>query len=210
MCRSFLVLSIVWSVGCASSGEVDDSKEGTTTGTTDVGPGDDSSGGDDGGDDGGGDDGGGDDGGTGSADGDLYINEFMASNDTVYPDEGGAYPDWIELYNAGSETVDLGGWTITDDLEEPDKHTLDDSLSIEPGGFLVLFADDDEEEGARHVGFNLSAGGESIGLYRPDGGAIDELDYGEMGTDISMARVPDGSSNWEVTDSPTPETSNGE
>ena len=133
----------------------------------------------------------------------------MASNSSTVQDEGGAYPDWIELYNAGSETVDLGGWTITDDLDEPDKHPFPSELSIEPGGFLLLYADDDEDEGPRHVGFNLSAEGESIGLYRPDGGAIDELDFGAMAQDVAQARVPDGSDSWEVTDSPTPGESNG-
>ncbi len=215
-----LVLLCSSVVACApSAGDLDDEK--TTTGETITdgpggdggGSGDDDDGGDggDGGDgDGDGDgDAGSDDGGDGSPDGDLYINEFMASNSSTVQDAGGAYPDWIEIYNAGDETVELGGWTITDDLEEPDKHPLASSLSIEAGGFLLLFADDDEEEGREHVGFNLSADGESIGLYRPDGAAVDEITFGEMGTDISMARIPDGSSSWEVTDRSTPGASNG-
>ena len=31
----------------------------------------------------------------------LYINEFMASNDVSFPGPQGDYPDWIEIYNAG-------------------------------------------------------------------------------------------------------------
>ena len=133
----------------------------------------------------------------------------MAGNSSTLQDAGGAYPDWIEIHNAGDETVDLGGWSITDDLDESDKHPLDSSLSIEPGGFLILFADDDAEEGPEHVGCNLSAEGESIGLYRPDGEAVDEVTYGAMGTDVAMARSPDASANWVVTDAPTPGASNG-
>ncbi|MBO87474.1 MAG: hypothetical protein CL927_19165, partial [Deltaproteobacteria bacterium] len=144
----------------------------------------------------------------GSVDGDLYINEFMASNSSTVQDAGGAYSDWIEIYNAGTQTVYLGGWTITDDFEDPDKHPLASSLSIEAGAFLLLFADD-EQGGPECVGFKLSASGESIGLYRPDGTAVDTIVYGEMGTDIAFARIPDGSSTWEVTDSATPGSSNG-
>jgi hypothetical protein len=193
-------------VACASSsGDLDDSKSGTTAGTTEDPGGDEGTGGS-----GGGDSDGGDDGTTAGTDYDLYINEFMASNASTLADEGGAFPDWIELYNGGDTDINLGGWTITDDLEEPEKHPLDSALVVEAGGYLVLFADDDEDEGTQHVGFNLSASGESIGLYSPDGRAVDELDYGELGTDVSIARVPDGSASWEVTDSPTPGASNGD
>ena len=30
----------------------------------------------------------------------LYINEFLASNNSVYADEIGEYDDWVELYNS--------------------------------------------------------------------------------------------------------------
>jgi hypothetical protein len=51
----------------------------------------------------------------------LFINEFMAENDTTIqdPDGSGGYPDWIELYNAGANTIDLGGMYMTDDMNDP-------------------------------------------------------------------------------------------
>ena len=207
MHRAVWSLLCAGALGCAaSSGDVDDGKsETSTTGTTGEG-----SGGAGGSGDGGTGDDGGDDGTTSVFDGEVYINEFMPSNASTLQDEGGAFPDWIELYNAGDAAVDLGGWTITDDLDEPDKHALDGSLSIEAGGYLVLFADNDEEEGPRHVGFSLAAEGESIGLYLPNGSAVDELDFAPVGTDLAQARIPDGSSVWEVTDAPTPGESNGD
>ena len=93
----------------------------------------------------------------------------MASNATVLQDSAGAYPDWIELYNPTGEDVDLADWTITDNLEKTDKSVLP-SLTIEAGGFLILYADDDQEDGDEHVNFSLSADGEEI-----DVGAIGEL-----------------------------------
>jgi len=137
----------------------------------------------------------------------LRINEFMASNSITVEDITGAYPDWLEIYNPTSESLSLLGLSITDDLEEPDKHILGD-LTIPPMGFILLFADGDTDQGAKHLGFNLSKSGESLGLYAEDGTAIDELDYGQQATDFSAARIPDGSNSWEIIEMATPGTTN--
>ena len=52
----------------------------------------------------------------------LYINEFMASNDTItFPDMAEDYtPDWIEIYNDSDRWVSLEGFEITDDLDGED------------------------------------------------------------------------------------------
>jgi hypothetical protein len=49
------------------------------------------------------------------------ISEFLASNKNGLLDENGDTSDWIELYNDGTSTVDLTGWTITDDAGTPGK-----------------------------------------------------------------------------------------
>ena len=38
---------------------------------------------------------------------------------------------------------------------------------------------------------------------------MDEVAVPELVEDSSYARMPDGSSNWEITDAPTPKASNG-
>ncbi|MEX0944573.1 MAG: lamin tail domain-containing protein, partial [Balneolaceae bacterium] len=49
----------------------------------------------------------------------IVINEIQASNsETIFDDDGDA-GDWIELYNSGSESVDLTGYGLSDDEEEP-------------------------------------------------------------------------------------------
>ena len=50
----------------------------------------------------------------------VVINEFMASNTRTLADAG-QYEDWIELYNTSSQTVDVGGMYLTDDLTDPTK-----------------------------------------------------------------------------------------
>jgi len=51
----------------------------------------------------------------------LLITEFMAANTDSVADGDGEYPDWIELYNAGSEAVSINSWCMTDNLENPER-----------------------------------------------------------------------------------------
>ncbi len=144
----------------------------------------------------------------------LYINEFVASNDTSYYDPTtDDYPDWIEIYNAGTKAVDIGGYYITDDLGDLTHWQIPtgkaDSTTIPAKGFLVLLADKKPEAGVLHVNIKLSSGGEQIGLTAPNGTTvIDSLTFGKQTTDVSQGRLPDGSDNWEFFTNPTPGESN--
>ena len=135
----------------------------------------------------------------------LFINELQASNATTVADEGGSYPDWIELYSGLDEDVDLSGYTISDDLAEPAGRALD-GLVLPARGFLVLWADGGE--GGLHLGFSLEADGEAIGLYDPEGRPLDRVTYEAQSTDWSAARVPDGAESWVATRAPTPGEAN--
>lgn len=144
--------------------------------------------------------------------GQIYINEFMPSNTATITDESGAYPDWIELYNASLDTVNLEGYYITDDLGNPTKSQLSSSLEIEAGGYLLLWVDGDTMDGTNHLPFNLAAEGEEIALYVYEEGVpvqMDAVSYGPMDSDISAAREYDGAETWTTTDAPTPGASNG-
>lgn len=143
------------------------------------------------------------------ASGALLFNELMPSNRSTVADESGAYPDWIEIYNPGNSEISLAGWTISDKLDNPGKHALAAELSVPAGGFLVLWADKDTEDGPLHVDFNLAADGEDLGLYDADGNPADIVTFGAMAEDLSVARVPDGSDNWEIVELATPGASNG-
>lgn len=143
----------------------------------------------------------------------LFINEFLASNDSCCADEFGGYDDWLEIYNAGTESVDIGGMYITDDLLNPTLWQIPvrcpDSTQIPAGGFLVLWCDKEEEQGILHVKLKLSGGGEQIGLFADDGVTpIDTLTYCEQTADTSYGRSPDGSDVWQLFIEPTPGSTN--
>src|SRR5262245_12997715 len=44
----------------------------------------------------------------------VRITEFAAVNDGPLADEDGDFSDWIEIHNAGSNTVNLLDWSLTD------------------------------------------------------------------------------------------------
>lgn len=140
--------------------------------------------------------------------GDLKINEFMASNEETIADEYGEYDDWIELYNAGEDSVFLGSMNLTDNLWDPTKWNLPD-VYIKAGEFLLFWADNQPEQGAFHTNFKLDDDGEEIGLF-PNSvyETMDSLTFYEQTTDISEGRLPNGFDNWSFFSTPTPGASN--
>jgi hypothetical protein len=142
---------------------------------------------------------------------DPIINEFMAANTTI-ADEHGDYDDWIEIYNPGSLSIDIGGMYLTDDLDEPDKWRIPtnapNQTTIPAYGYLVLWADGETGEGPLHLDFKLAKESESIGLYRSDLTLVDSIEFGEQTGNISFGRYPDGEDNWRFMSTPTPGAQN--
>ena len=135
--------------------------------------------------------------------GDLVINEFMASNDATEADQDGEFDDWIEFYNNGSSSIDLEGYYLSDDADELDQWVFPAGTIIQAGGYLIVWADDDEDQAGLHASFKLSAAAESIFLVDTDGTSIlDEVTYFDQTTDISFGRFPNGTGNFQ-TMSPT-------
>ena len=141
----------------------------------------------------------------------LYINEFMALNSVTIQDEMSEYEDWLEIYNPGPGAVDMGGLYLTDDLTNTTQWTFPDT-TLEAGGFLLVWCDDDTGDGPLHTNFKLSGDGEEIGLFgRLSAGnnVIDSYTFGVQSDDISEGRETDGNPTWIFFTTPTPGASNG-
>ena len=69
----------------------------------------------------------------------LVLNEIMASNRQTIPDEDLEYPDWIELHNASTAPIDLGGYALTDDPALPVRWRLPSTI-LQPGKQTLVFA----------------------------------------------------------------------
>ena len=101
----------------------------------------------------------------------LVISEFMAANHSTLADEDGEYSDWLEIYNAGTNTVNLGGWYLTDNAGNLTKWSFP-ATNLNAGSYLVVFASNKNRRvpGAPlHTNFKLSSSGQFLGLIRPDG-----------------------------------------
>ena len=127
----------------------------------------------------------------------VLINEFLAKS------ARGA-PDWVELYNAGLDTVDLTGYWMTDDLTKPvsEWFEIPEGSRIPPGKF-VLFRKKNKTL------FRLKSGGEQLFLLTPDRkGIVDQHTFFEQMPDVSEGRFPDGGPHWVRFGKPTPGQSN--
>ncbi len=127
----------------------------------------------------------------------VRINEFMAGNTRTIADPAdGRYDDWFELYNPATTPADLSGYTLTDTFANPTRYTIPSGVVVPPGGFLLVWADDETNQNAPgrdlHVNFRLALAGEDLALFAPDGSLVDGFTFGPQVNDVSQGRYPDG------------------
>jgi len=112
----------------------------------------------------------------------LVISEFMAINNSEEPldpceilDDFGESSDWIEIYNPMSTNINLDGWYLTDDYNEPTKWQFPAGVSLKSGEFLIVFASErNRRDPAKplHTDFKLTGNGEYLALVSKDGVTI--------------------------------------
>ncbi|GHB40958.1 hypothetical protein GCM10008106_22600 [Mongoliitalea lutea] len=135
----------------------------------------------------------------------------MSSNSTTIADEDGDYEDWIELYNYGNEAINLNGFGISDNPNNPFKWVLPD-ITMAPDSFLLVWASDKNRtnpESALHTNFKISASGEHLSLTHPNGTLIDSIEEVSVPTDVSYGRgLNDNFNNYFFFYTPTPNEQN--
>ena len=137
----------------------------------------------------------------------VRLNEFVAKNTSGIVDEKKQFEDWLELGNTSAAGVDVGGYYLTDDLAKPTKWKIPSPSLIPAKGTLLVWLDEDKLDGPYHANFKLSAGGEEIAFFAPDGKTLlDVIVYGKQSADVASARIFDGKwgSDWVSMPVPTP------
>ena len=119
----------------------------------------------------------------------LRINELVSDNDGVEIDERGETDDYIELYNGGSEAIDLATHTIADDKDT--LHHLP-AYQLRPKQTVLLWADNEPEQGLLHLPFKLSSKGDRVTLVGPSCVPADRVELPALELNQSFARFPDG------------------
>ncbi len=133
-----------------------------------------------------------------AVDGEVVINELLAVNTDVNADEAGEFDDWIELYNNGTDAVDISGYFLTDSESDLVKYEFPEGTILNGDDYLIIWADGDTQQSPYHTEFKLSSGGESVILSNPDGAQLDRVDFGEQTIDLSYSRIPNGTGAFKV------------
>lgn len=131
----------------------------------------------------------------------IFINEILADPPAIIGDANhdGAVnttqDEFVELVNAGLQTVSLAGWTLSDQMQV--RHTFAPAASIPAGGFFVIFGGG-APQGFSHAVIastgllSLNNGGDIVTLRDAAAGPVDTFTYGaEGGLDVSLTRSPD-------------------
>lgn len=143
--------------------------------------------------------------------GDIIISEVMSSNQEFLVEDNGETYDWIELYNNGSQTVNLAGYGLTDNTGNPAKFRLPDK-SLAPGEYVTVLAsglanDESIKKNYVHTSFKLSANGEVLALFNAEGVLQDKLNIDTLPRGLSVGRMPQQEGVFYFTQ-PTPGVAN--
>ena len=104
----------------------------------------------------------------------IRINEFLTGNFNTnnLKDQFGELEDWIELYNYDSTSINLEGYSLTDDPDFPGKWVFP-AVTLNAGSYLVVFASGRDLTAVGgtnrlHTSFTLNSKGEYLGLYNAE------------------------------------------
>ncbi len=122
---------------------------------------------------------------------DVVINEFSSRNSSGIQDSDGDYSDWIELYNASDNTINLINYRISDNSSDLNKWFLP-NVTISPNEFLILFASDKNRTDLDelHTNFKISSSGEELFLSNNFGVLVDSTAPIELNSNESYGRIP--------------------
>jgi hypothetical protein len=108
--------------------------------------------------------------------GELYISEAMPANRTVMRNNG-EYFDWVELRNGAAEPINLAGYYLTDNTDEPFKCALPDTM-LNSGAFFLVYCSGNAsltDKKGFHASFKLNSGEDRLYLYNSAGELVDYL-----------------------------------
>jgi hypothetical protein len=129
--------------------------------------------------------------------GGVRLNEVLPAPGTVDWDGDGAaneLDEWIELYNAGSEPVDLSGWLLDDGEEGSEPYPIVSGTVLLPGELAVFYR--------QQTGITLDDDGDQVRLSDADGTAVDAVILDALAGDASYSR--DEAGDWHADWPPSP------
>jgi len=139
----------------------------------------------------------------------IVISELLAHSHA-------AAADWIELYNATDQDIDVGGWYLSDTEIKPEKYKFANGTKVRAYDYLVLYEDANfgeasMEDPGKITGFGFSENGDNVCLRSAEGGILtgyrEAESFGASYTGVSFGRYfkrSTGSYNFVPMDYNTP------
>lgn len=125
----------------------------------------------------------------------VVITEVAPVNTTVPQSTLDEYFDYVELYNPGSEAINLQNYKLSDSKKTESFHQLPDR-TLEPGEYVAIFCGDSsyvsKKTGNIYVDYGLNRYGETIYVMDNDGVLVDEFSYSRMKSGYSSGRDVNG------------------
>ncbi|MCE9616023.1 MAG: lamin tail domain-containing protein [Lentisphaerae bacterium] len=128
----------------------------------------------------------------------LWMTEIMVSNRTTTVDNRGDYDPWLELLNAETNALDLGGYFLSNDYGDLTRWAFPTGVVIGVGERLLVWLDGEPGEsapGSPHTSFAIDRVSGSVALARGEAERavlVDFLNYGPLEPDTSYGSYPDG------------------
>jgi hypothetical protein len=119
----------------------------------------------------------------------------------------GDYDSWIEIYNSNNTAADLTGLLIGNDDTVYQFSRCEAAVTVPANGFKLLWADNQPEQGADHLPFEL-LDEDFLGFATKDLAILDTLEWGSTLADVSYGRSVDGAGTWVSFEVTTPEATN--
>lgn len=136
----------------------------------------------------------------------VVINEYSSANISTIADNYGEFNDWVELYNAGSSSVNLSGYYMSDNVNNPTKWAFPSGTTIAAGGFLrVICSGRDVVSGIwYHTNYKMTqCKPEEVCFADASGAILDSMTLRRNQSNHSWGRTTDGGSTWSVFMTPT-------
>src|SRR5688572_16542854 len=137
----------------------------------------------------------------------IVINEICPANaDIIYDPNYFNYTAWVELYNAGNSSLNIGGYYLSDDPAVKNKWRIPSNTTIASKGYLLIWCDG--MNSGIHTNFSLDADGEDLVLSNGSLATIDQIVFPEQFTNVSYGRLSNGGSTMGYMVNTTPNASN--
>ena len=148
---------------------------------------------------------------------DITFSEILSDGYRYKLDSKGVPDDddqgkWVELYNRSDHSVDLSGYSMSDNEKKPTKWVFPEGTSIAGKGYLILYMNGSlplegmdakkvtADMKARTMSFAVSGQGETLYLYNNSGTLIDRVTVPMSVACVSYAKVGD---TWGLCETPT-------